>query len=119
MPKIVFNTKVNQHDCSGCRFFDRYKKGGYCEHFKTCVVWFDYGHLNYYSPCDECEKANTDGNAKFPIEITVPENFCNSCRQFDKINQKCRAFKQPLPYNKVKRQFERCEECKAAEVENE
>lgn len=50
MPKIVFNTKVNQHDCSGCRFFDRYKKGGYCEHFKTCVVWFDYGHLNYYSP---------------------------------------------------------------------
>ena len=38
MPKIVFDTKVNQHDCSGCRFFDRYKKGGYCEHFKTCVV---------------------------------------------------------------------------------
>lgn len=28
MPKIVFNTKVERYGCSGCRFFDRYKKGG-------------------------------------------------------------------------------------------
>lgn len=118
MPKIVFNTRVERYDCSGCRFFDRYKKGGYCEYFKTCIVWFNYGHLDYYAPCDECEKANADGNAEFPIEITVPENFCSSCRQFNKIDKKCRVFKQSLSYNKVKRQFERCDECKAAEVKN-
>lgn len=26
MPKILFNTKVERYDCSGCRFFDQYKK---------------------------------------------------------------------------------------------
>ena len=118
MSKILFNTRVERYDCSGCRFFDRYKKGGYCEHFKTCIVWFNYGHLDYYAPCDECEKANANGNAEFPIEVTVPENFCNSCRQFNKIDKKCRIFKQSLSYNKIKRQFERCDECKAAEVKN-
>lgn len=54
---------------------------------------------------------------KIKVEIKVPEDGCKYCVMFDGEYRICELFNCYRPYNYGTGKFERCEQCKQAEVE--
>ena len=56
--------------------------------------------------------------AKIKIEIEVPKD-CRDCEYFDFNLEVCNIFNDDVFYDKDKDIYERCNECKQAEIEDE
>lgn len=53
---------------------------------------------------------------KIKVELEVPD-YCKDCGFFDDECKWCKFFDTAVFYNKNKNLYERCEQCKQAEVE--
>lgn len=53
---------------------------------------------------------------KIKLELKVPEDECSYCILFDGDYRRCLLFGCYPPYNYETSNFERCEQCKQAEV---
>lgn len=54
---------------------------------------------------------------KIRVEVKVPEDGCKYCIMFDAEYRVCELFHCYRPYNCGTGNFERCDKCKQAEVE--
>lgn len=54
---------------------------------------------------------------KIRVEIKVPKDNCFNCPMFDGEYRVCELFNCYRPYNYGTGNYERCEQCKQAEVE--
>ncbi len=54
---------------------------------------------------------------KIRIELEIPDDGCKRCVMFDGEYRVCELFNCYRPYNRETYNFERCEQCKQAEVE--
>lgn len=56
--------------------------------------------------------------AKIKVEIEVPRD-CRDCEHFDFYSEVCNLFNYDVFYDDYKDIYERCEECKKAEVKEQ
>lgn len=54
---------------------------------------------------------------KIRVEVKIPEDGCKYCIMFDAEYRVCELFNCYRPYNYGTGNFERCDKCKQAEVE--
>lgn len=55
--------------------------------------------------------------AKIKVEIIVVTDNCRYCPMFDEEYRVCNLFNCLIPYDVEANKFERCDECKQAEVQ--
>lgn len=54
---------------------------------------------------------------KLRVEYNVPDDGCKCCRYFNQEVSYCTLFNQYVKYNVIKNDYEHCEGCSKAEIE--